>query len=128
MSSIYTLSDKSIKQKSWEEHRTLLLICLNLQIQCNQKEDISVKIVFCPGGIFHGGKGMPEMQKSRKASKPRNLTQASEARTKSSWVLMSLTIKALDVQKLTYSLSMLGHDVTLSSVHLSNQVLQPQVR
>lgn len=46
---------------------------------------------------------------------------------KSSWVLMSLTIKALDVRKLTYSLSMSGHDITLSSVHLSNKVLQPHV-
>lgn len=68
---------------------------------------------------------MSEMQKSHKASKPWNLTQASEVRAKSSWVLMSLTIKALDIRKLTYSLSMLGHDITLSSVHLSNKVLQP---
>lgn len=69
---------------------------------------------------------MSEMQKSHKASKPWNLMQASKARAKSSWVLMSLTIKALDIRKLIYSLSMLGHDITLSSVHLPNEVLQPQ--
>ena len=60
-------------------------------------------------------------------SKSHNSMQVSKARAKSSLVLLALTLKALDIQKLKPRPLASAHSTPFSSVQLSNKRQTPQI-